>query len=1261
MDEICKELDEKRAELERLKENYKVKAELSESLMKSHNEQLIKLQEAKLEIEKQALELNKKNEELYLATQTKEDLKHRLHEKESVLKHLTSTQDQLRTGFSEKVQKLESENKELLSALDEANAKLDDQETKIIKYKVEVEGLKGLVSASEKKRLDAEQRSKAPEELRRRDSLLQEFEEENRKLEDKLKWKNEQFQHLEQAYEKLNQQFEASRSTWESEKSLLLEEISTLLTKLESLSRVLEAVQSQLGLCNQALAHEQSQKKLLEIQLIESKRQCESVAEEYKDTKSALESLTQRRDEEVASLRNSLAATKILLKEMEYKQLHLEQDNQDLKESLKELREAQISRAGSSTSLSKLHQKFRGLEQVHKNCSVVLKAKEAELNTQIETIEKELHASQFQLSLRDRQIKELRTELEGCYSSLEQLKIQNEEISMTLLVLKSELPMSPVKSHSSLMDMEQCLGMAKEQIILLTEQLEQKVNNLVEAEAEIEKGHKLVALLAEKYEFTEQLNLLIQKEFQSCKERLEESYKCQNDLKEKTAQKERAITDNLTKVSDALDKANSDLAERELRENAMESEILRLKTVAEQLEVSKKSVESELKACWEKNEAILEEIEAANLSKIKSEKALVEANNSFSQIQSCKERLEESYKCQNDLKEKAAQKERAITDNLTKVSDALDKANADLAERELRENAMESEILRLKTVAEQLEVSKKSVESELKACWEKKEAILEEIEAANLSKIKSEKALVEAKNSFSQIQSCNERLEESYKCQNDLKEKTAQKERAITDNLTKVSDALDKANSDLAERELRENAMESEILRLKTVAEQLEVSKKSVESELKACWEKNEAILEEIEAANLSKIKSEKALVEAKNSFSQIQSCNERLEESYKCQNDLKEKTAQKERAITDNLTKVSDALDKANSDLAERELRENAMESEILRLKTVAEQLEVSKKSVESELKACWEKNEAILEEMEAANLSKIKSEKALVEAKNSFSQIIDEKHRQLDSLRQEVEFLEQESITRETEAAVFSAGKISQASSQEKQALKQIVEHKDKKINDLQLKLELLQQEFTNSVNAAVNSVAEKQSEIDSLYNTLEKILVANILSEIQVQYLEVLIMELEEENRGQKQKLELKEKLEDELKMKILTKDRAKEQLKDKIRTLESLAEELRTEIKGLFEINMKLSSEKDELLSEAKSFSDKMEEVLGKDAELIGSLKMLALSAGIEEEFEEYMKEDEMFSENNNDQNILPPPRIKEERFIGRRAPLKDLNA
>ena len=64
MDKLCKELDEAKTEIKKLKGEYQIKEELSNSLKKSHNEQLLKFQEAKQLIAEQVQELNAKSDEL---------------------------------------------------------------------------------------------------------------------------------------------------------------------------------------------------------------------------------------------------------------------------------------------------------------------------------------------------------------------------------------------------------------------------------------------------------------------------------------------------------------------------------------------------------------------------------------------------------------------------------------------------------------------------------------------------------------------------------------------------------------------------------------------------------------------------------------------------------------------------------------------------------------------------------------------------------------------------------------------------------------------------------------------------------------------------------------------------------------------------------------------------------------------------------------------------------------------------------------------
>jgi predicted nucleic acid-binding Zn-ribbon protein len=161
------------------------------------------------------------------------------------------------------------------------------------------------------------------------------LQEENRNAQDQLKWKKEQFKHLEEAHRKLQDQFKLNKEEWERGKSALLEEISLLQTSLDSKTRILEDVQKRLEMCNQALAHEETRRKFLEVEVSEFKSRYEHVFSQCQQERSKFESLTVQRDEEIAKLRNSLGTKHTSAKEMEIRIAHLEQENQELRESLK--------------------------------------------------------------------------------------------------------------------------------------------------------------------------------------------------------------------------------------------------------------------------------------------------------------------------------------------------------------------------------------------------------------------------------------------------------------------------------------------------------------------------------------------------------------------------------------------------------------------------------------------------------------------------------------------------------------------------------------------------------------------------------------------------------------------------------------------------------------------------------------------------------------------------------------------------------------
>ncbi|KAK2656581.1 hypothetical protein Ddye_009633 [Dipteronia dyeriana] len=671
MERVYEELDKVKVENEKLRADYKSKAELCDNLKKAHSEQLIQIQEANSKVEKQAQELIEKSNEISKVKQLFEDHKRNLIEKESIIKRLSAANDKLRVDSDEKNRKWEEGNRGLVLALDEANEKNIDQAQKINVFKAEIEGLKGLLAASQKKCLEAERKAKASKELRERDDVLLKLEEDNKKVEVQLKWKKEQFKHLEEAHAKLQDQFKASKKEWEQERSTLVVEICSLQTSLDSQTRISGDLQNRLQMCNYALAHEESRRKCLEVQVSEFRTRFESTFAEYQDAKSKFECLTDQRDRDIAALRHSLGTKGTFYKEMEYRAGKLESENQDLLSSLKELQEAQIHSAGSS-SLAKLRNKLRNVEQVHRDCSVKLRAKEAEWSSQLEKLDRERNDYRSELERKDATLEELKMELESCQSLTLQLKMQNEEISVMLLVLKAavseaELKLAHVENDRDLHNKER-----EEHVSLLMMQLEMKTAALSKAQTDIEEEREKTTSLLRRIESSnliEEQGLLMQKELDRYKEMLDESAKRQFQLKEKALQIESEFKEKLREFCDALDSANLDLAKE------------REKTAS-----LSRAVES------------FDHIEEEQRFPMQIE------------LEKYKEMLEESSRSQIHLKEQVAQMECDSEEKLREVCEALDAAKLELAEQREKAACLSRRVNSLDHIEEQNLLMQKELE-----------------------------------------------------------------------------------------------------------------------------------------------------------------------------------------------------------------------------------------------------------------------------------------------------------------------------------------------------------------------------------------------------------------------------------------------------------------------------------------------------------------------------------------------------------------------
>ena len=705
MEDVYKELDEVKVEIEKLKAEYQIKTELSESLKRAHNEQLLKHQEAKLQIEKQTQELNAKSEEISELRKINEDLTSSLHEKELSFRHLSSVNERFRADCGQKLQKLEGENRELVLALDETTARKKELELNVCDSHKEIEGLKRLLLVTERKCFEAEQMAQKPKELRQRDVVIVKLEEENRDVQDQLKWKNEQFKHLEEAHKRLQDQFQLSKEEWEREKSALLEEISSLQTNLDSQTRILEGLQTRLDMCNQALAHEESRRKFLEVQVSEFKIRFENVFAQSEEETSKVLNLTVQRDEEIARLRNALGSKETLTKEMEFRIVHLEQENQDLGESLKELREAQIKNAGA-TSLTKLRNKLKGLEQVHSNCSNNLKAKESEWSFQMEKTKSDIDSYKSGLKDKVKQIQELQMDLENSHSTIEVL---SEEISIVCTILKSEIS----EAYSKMLD-------AKAEMELHDKEKEGKISHLTE-HLKVNKSHldlgqenKELASLRKRVKSLECMQASKDDELQRYKQMLEESSECQLQLKKQVLQMESALENEKRGAFEALEKANLELAEKICEASQLQYEVQKWKSDSESL-----------KACLDKKQETCKQLETSLITQAKLEQMLKDEKENLLYI--------------------AKEQEKRIEGQQQQIVSLEARIAAKTEELEASLKDKDSILL----IAEEKEICIENLQKDL--IFLKQESKRREAEASVLGRLAAENAFEEEKEKFLQI------------------------------------------------------------------------------------------------------------------------------------------------------------------------------------------------------------------------------------------------------------------------------------------------------------------------------------------------------------------------------------------------------------------------------------------------------------------------------------------------------------------------------
>ncbi|CAL4943072.1 unnamed protein product [Urochloa decumbens] len=561
MEEMCKELDDLRAEVEALTAQLRAKGEV--------------------EAERNAAEAAARGEEAAAAGERCGKLEARLAEKEQALRHLCGAHDALKGTLREKTEGLEADKRGLLAALEDAEARQAEQEAALRSRDAEVARLRGLLSEKERRCGEAEKRAVAPREMVMRDDMLVKLEEEKAAVEGKLKWKAEQFRHLNGALKKVQDNFSAAKREWGSDRSTLVDRISALKADLDSKTRVAEDFRSRLEMCSQALPHEEGRRKRVEAEMSELRHMYGNVVSDYEEARSMVESLTANRDGEIASLRSSLAEKATLLKEMGYTKAHLEQENEDLRTMLKEHQEAQIGGSDTIVSLKDLWEKFRALEQTHRTCTEKLRNKEAEWRMQMEKLGSDLDGCLSQLESRDMLIRELQNELLGSYKFLELQTVENWEALIITTVLQSRFREFCSCIDTVRLNMQHHCEEIEKEIASDRKQLEERNCAIVQSQAE---------------------------------------QKQQSDGE--ASEKENKLQERLTKALGALDEANCALACRKNELSQLEINLDQQKQAVVHLEKQKVDMQSELEGYMDSNCILKRDLDDALVAKMEAEEVL---------------------------------------------------------------------------------------------------------------------------------------------------------------------------------------------------------------------------------------------------------------------------------------------------------------------------------------------------------------------------------------------------------------------------------------------------------------------------------------------------------------------------------------------------------------------------------------------------------------------------------------------------------------
>ncbi|KAL5180730.1 Uncharacterized protein HKD37_01G001805 [Glycine soja] len=253
----------------------------------------------------------------------------------------------------------------------------------------------------------------------------------------------------------------------------------------------------------------------------------------------------------------------MVVRELERKIVQLEQDNKELVDLIKELREAQINNGGANSVTSKLRNMLRRLEEVHKHCASIVKSKESQWGDQVAKMEADIVTYKCTLTNKEQEIRELQMELENCYYAIG-------ENHLGLLIFKSELAEAYSKSFRGRADPDKAFDIKENEdmVLISAEQLRVK-----------DKSLKTMAQAAQQHS-------LLEEELKQQKKKLEESSEGQLILEDQLLQMEYTLQYERSVAFEALEVLEQEIASKNDEICRLNCEVHDWKSTAETLKVS---------------------------------------------------------------------------------------------------------------------------------------------------------------------------------------------------------------------------------------------------------------------------------------------------------------------------------------------------------------------------------------------------------------------------------------------------------------------------------------------------------------------------------------------------------------------------------------------------------------------------------------------------------------------------------------------------